>query len=180
LRRLIGRGAIVRMNGQNEGFSARGFWRILRILWAALIVSQSLFLLVLWVVRWGPNGQALPLPPDPVLFTVLSGVAGGAALMSWVLPLLLFQRRAGGTPAPQPGESLPPPVMKRLLPAVQPAFMLAWSLSEAVSLSGFVLGFLGFPAEKFAPFFVVGIGMTVLRFPTERWLHLALGSPRAL
>jgi hypothetical protein len=168
------------MNGKGTGFSPQGFWRILRILWGAMIVSQSLFLLVLWVLRWGPGGKALPDPPEPVMFTALTAAAIGPAVMSWVLPPLGLRRRAAGLAAPPAGESLPPQELRRLLPAVQTGFLLAWAMSEAVSLFGFTLGFLGFPPGKVAGFFVVGIGMTVLRFPTERWVHLALGEPRAL
>jgi hypothetical protein len=102
------------------------------------------------------------------------------AVLSWVVPLVIFRQRTASIPAPPPGQPLPPHVLGPLMPAVQTGFILAWALSESVSLFGFALAFMGFAPERVWPFFACGIGMTVIRFPTEGWVRAALGGPRAI
>lgn len=111
--------------------AARERW----ILWAALLVSQLVYLGILL------SGMAPGDGGGPAILPLLLGAIGvGEAALAH-----LFWRRASGSgraahePPPEPASAFTSSV-------------LAWTLDESVAISALVLGFLGFPAATWGLF----------------------------
>jgi hypothetical protein len=155
-----------------------------RILWLALLASQVIYVVLLVV----PGLLSLPEEPaDPSMLPLLIGIAGADAIGSFVLPA--FLRRKAAAAAAIPIADVPDPDAPTGFRGVAPTirtyvnrsaarrtaiqigfapFIIALALSEAITVMGFLLGFLGFPPLAWAPFFAVGMALTAARFPTER------------
>lgn len=149
----------------------------LRVLWAALMGSPAMFLIVGYVV----TSQRSEVPtPEPLLLPVLGAAALGSAVASVILPLALLRPALLGlklplTDAPTVGPSgsrrrprrfADASVARiRLLSAVQTPFILGMALAESVALMGFVLWFLGFAFLYVAPAFVISWALMVSKFP---------------
>lgn len=159
----------------------------MQVLWAALLSTVGVYLIVLLSVR----GQApASQPPAPEMVWALAAAALGSLVASVLLPRALHQRAAraaagqlatrsafseqmpgaeGLRDAPRTRQVFADPEAARNQ-AYQHAFtpmILACALRESVVLYGFVLGFLGHPPAVWAPFFAVGgLGLAAL-VPTE-------------
>lgn len=70
--------------------------------------------------------------------------------------------------------------LRNLLPAAQISLIVGMALCEAISLLGFILGFLGAPPLHVAPFFAAGLLLALIRFPSEAWLRAQLPDVRTL
>lgn len=152
-------------------------FQTLLILWLALMSSQLLFLVPLFVVPPPPE------PPDPMLPMAFGFVAIGVGVAALVVPKALFRKaviaqRIPMVEAPDP-EALPgfnktvkvpsdpEGAVRSLLQAFQVRTILGCALGEAVSLLGFVLRFLGFGWEVALPYFAVGIALTAVQMPSR-------------
>lgn len=149
----------------------------LRVLWAALMGSPAMFLIVGYLVT---KERQEVLTPDPILLPVLGAAALGSAVASVVLPqvllkpaLLALKLQLTDAPSVGPSRGRRRPrrfadadlARARLLMAVQTPFILGMALAESVALMGFVLWFQGFPFLHVAPTFVVSWGLMVSKFP---------------
>lgn len=136
-----------------------------RILWAALLFSQVMYVVLLV----GGYLQVPPEPPQPILLTAISAVAMLVAALSVVLPRVLHAQAARRLAHQEPG--LPDHgaavVMRRALGLGFAPFVLSIALSEAVAIFGLVLGVIGFHLAQCAPFFAAGMMLTLIRFPTQ-------------
>lgn len=149
--------------------------RVHRVLWAALTASHALLLVVLFVQR-GRLDTSRAVPSAMVLALGLAAV--GCAVVSGVLPARALAQDARLRPQevlrPEPTGGYQPPARfthpvksaRHCAGVGTTALVLKMALAEAVSLDGFVLGFLGAPPTTFLPFFAVGIVLAALRFPT--------------
>jgi hypothetical protein len=145
--------------------------RTYRVLWAALTLSQALFLVVLFVVRDSNGVPAHPPPSSTVLMMYI--VSASITVFSFVLPSRMYAQSARLRPLEIVRSDMGAGRFADPVKAAQQAsatgftaFMLRMALAEAVSLDGFALGFLGTPLVTFVPFFAVGIALALLRFPT--------------
>lgn len=146
-----------------------------RILWAALLASTFVYLLVLVVVAKAPH-----TPPDPILATVFAVLALGSVAIAFVLPSRLFAQGLatlrfetsetgtfGDRPAGTRVFTSPDRARSAAQPALQTTFVLRMAMLESVALYGFVLGFLGHPTFVYLPFFVLAWALMAMQFPTS-------------
>lgn len=151
--------------------------RVMRILWAALLASPAMFLLVGYVVTAERQEQ---LTPEPFLLPVLGLAALGSAAASVVIPMVLLKPallalRLPTTDAPSAGPSGgrrrprrfvdATAALSGLLTAAQAPFIVGLAMAESVALLGFVLWFLGFAFVYVAPFFAVSWALLLSKFP---------------
>jgi hypothetical protein len=136
-----------------------------RILWAALLMSQGIyvFLLVGGILR--PPTE----PPQPIMLTMISIVAMIVAGVSIVLPRVLHAQAARRLAHQEPGllDHGQRVVLQRALQLGFTPLVLSLALSEAVAIFGLVLGAVGFHLAQCVPFFAAGLLLTLIRFPTE-------------
>lgn len=173
----------------------------LRILWVALLASNAAYLGIVFFVRAGRAATAT-WSDARSLAPAFALVAVGLAVVSVLLPPRLY---AAGVAArtvatrddvkddpmgAQQGFRRPAatervfadPAAARAVAfgAYLPPFIFGMALAEAVSLLGFVLGFLGAAPWMFVPFFAAGIALQATRCPTatgvERAFAAALGA----
>lgn len=131
-----------------------------RILWFALLVSQLVYVFILTV------SGAVPLPaepPDPMLPLMFGAAAFGVAVASFVVPAVLTRNLAGTVAE---GDAHGDPRRKAMSMMFTP-FIISLALSEAVSIFGLIVGYLGHPIAAWAPFIASGMLLTAWRFPTE-------------
>jgi hypothetical protein len=151
-----------------------------RILWAALFGSSLLFLMMVTShIVHDEEGHGVP----PHLPELLGALAVGIAIVSIVLPAKNFDamlrtldvkfENEVGEPIGSFRESAPTTRLiaephKTVLAAFaryQTPFIIGMALSESICLFGFMLGFMGAPPYAYAPFFALGLGLMVWRFP---------------
>lgn len=160
----------------------------MRILWAALLSSVAVYAGI--VVATGKAEPATPAP-DPMMIVVMSGAALMTAVMSFVLPPIVFRKAAltnnaptdDGAPLPESREqraareqvtSAAAGVLRDPAAAEAAAFrhyqtrmILELALSESVALFGLILAFMGFGLYRAAPLFAAAAVLMLLRFPTR-------------
>nr|MBK7068097.1 hypothetical protein [Deltaproteobacteria bacterium] len=172
-----------------------------RILWFALLTSNVLYVGVLFYLRANRGGQSLPAI-DPMLAPAFAVVALGVSASSLLLPRRLYASFASSAPIeirdgvkedpmgalqgfrrPAPSERIfadTDAARRAALLRNMTPFIVGMALAEAVSLLGFVLGFLGAGEATFLPFFAVGVALQATRFPTmvaiERAFEAAHGA----
>lgn len=155
-----------------------------RILWAALLASQGIYVALLVVPGLLERGEGAP---DPQMIVALAVAALGTSVASFVMPV--FLRRSAMARLSIPMRDVPDPNAVQGFRGVAPTIreyvdpiaarqraaglafvplILSLALSEAVSIFGFLAGFTGHPPQVWAPFFAVGMTLTAIRFPTER------------
>ncbi len=153
--------------------------RVPWILWAAMLMSTGVYLLVLAVA------QRAEAPPDRLMAILLNVVALGIAVSSVAVPLLLW-RVARATLEPgvdevpdhdaEPGLFRDAVPTKRVIPEgrelvaealtkVFTPFVLSLALSEAVCIFGFLVAFLGHPPLLWVPLYALGVVLLLLRAP---------------
>lgn len=172
-----------------------------RILWAALLTSNVLYVGLLFYLRANRGGQSLPAI-DPMMAPAFAAVALGISAASVLLPRRLYASATAAAPIevrdgvkedpmgslqgfrrPAPSERVfadTDAARRAALVHNMTPLIVGMALAESVSLLGFVLGFLGAGEAIFLPFFAVGIGLQVPRFPTmlaiERAFEAAHGA----
>lgn len=136
-----------------------------RIVWAALMGSQFVYLAMLAFGLFPPP----EVPPQPVMLTVLSGVAFINAVMSVMLPRVLVGPALGA--ARHRDGHLVGQDRSVLLPRAISVGFTGWivgmAIAESIALFGLVLGVLGFSLLQAAPFFGLAALITLMKFPTE-------------
>jgi hypothetical protein len=165
--------------------------RIARILWAAILTSQGMFVFVLYFLQ---HSGSLPTSPEtPHMSVALGAVSVGIAAMSVILPKQIFGKALLAARHPIEERHDPDAVgmyrdsapkirvfsdakhaEQRAWSAYQPALIIGIALCEAITLNGFVLAFLGYGAAEVAPFFAVGMTLTAARFPRRATIVAAL------
>jgi hypothetical protein len=140
-------------------------WQTMQILWGALTVSHLLLAGTLWFVRFGPSAQPLADAPPPMFVPLFF-------LPRFQLQQAAKKHKIGRDPSEEQ--------ILRLMPTAQTGLILGLALCEAISLLGFILGFLGAPPMHFAPFFAAGLLLALPRFPGETWLRSQLPDTQTL
>jgi hypothetical protein len=152
----------------------------LRILWASILASTFLLLVVLAVLKAGHGSPSA----DPMLLPGLAVAAVTAAVASTLLPRVtltqgLKRLALAVTPRPagdrlfQDGPRRPnlfvdaADAQRRAFAVFQSASILGFALAETVALFGFAAVMLGFPIPWGAPFFVLSWCLLATKFPTE-------------
>ena len=128
-------------------------WRTARVVWAALVVSLALYLVVLASVV-GTPAPGEPAPPSGLrhLFMLLAlGNIGGVWVLRQRLPLVE-----------------PPPSAVSDPRTVLGIYVACWALSEAVALYGLVVGVVARSFGEAQPFFIVGTGLLLWQRPRAR------------
>ncbi len=156
-----------------------------RILWAALLSTNFVYLGVLAYVR----DHRAPLPAPASAMVMAMAVAGLAnAVMSFVMPQMIYRRAALATGVATREGLMGDPLgatqgfrtaaasgrvfgddraaRQAAFRVYQTPFIMGMAMAEAVSLFGFVLGFLGAEWAQVLPFFAVGIAAQAARLPT--------------
>ena len=160
----------------------------MRIVWMGLFISSLLllFLITSHVIHDEDAKMPAQLPQ------ILGALALGTAIMSIVLPARILHqnlRSMDVTFENEMGESVgsfreSAPVQKLVakphetviaaFTRFQPPFIVGMGLAEAVCLYGFMLGFFGAHPYAYAPFFAVGLGLMVWKFPRLTQLTSAI------
>lgn len=146
-----------------------------RILWAALFASTFLYLLILFVVPLGANGEPNPIMPAAFAFVALTTIVVSFVLPAHMLAQGMSTRRFETTEAEKFSDvpagtrffANPEAARRSVEPSLQTMFILRMALYESIAIYGFVLGFLGNPIPVFIGFFVVAWALMALQFPTQ-------------
>ncbi len=136
-----------------------------RIVWAALLGSQALYLYLLVSGVF----ETPPEPPAPIMLTVVSAVAMVNGMASIFLPRFLLGQALGrmsehDRALVQQGRDA---ILRRAFTMGFPAYIIGIALAEAVAIFGLVLGVMGFTLMTVLPFFAAGAVLTLTKFPTE-------------
>ena len=172
-------------------------YHTLRIFWVALLVSNAIYMGVVFFLRAGRAAAETQSDPRSMA-PAFALVALGLAVASVLLPPRLYAAGVSARPVatrddvksdpmgaqqgfrrPAPTERVfaaPAAARGVALAAYLPPFIVGMALAEAVSLLGFVLGFLGAAPWMFLPFFGVGIALQATRFPTVSGVERAFGA----
>lgn len=156
-------------------------WNVNRILWAAMLASTFVYLVVIFMVA-PPDGE----PPEQTTPLMFAFIALGTAIVSVVMPRVMFKKSISMLELPTRdvadpnasvmlrGEAPKLRVYEDLNLARQAVitrfftpFILGLALSQAVVIYGLVLRLHGFSPAASLPFVVVGCALTLLRFPRE-------------
>ncbi len=111
--------------------------RTTQILWATLLASQLVYLVILL-------SGVLEVPDEPGMPSTFPAVLAGVAILS-AAGAHFFWRRASGAGLSL-HDSRPEPEV-----AFQ-GYLVAWVLDESIAILGLVLGFLGFGPAIWVPF----------------------------
>jgi hypothetical protein len=163
--------------------------RVLKILWLAPLLSLVAYAAVLFQLRAPWHPPALPSAPGlspSALLGALALCAIAAAVASFVVPPVVLRmtlRKLGGSSRPE--DSLggvsgdaSSRLSERDVKVYTTPFLLGIALSESVAVSGFALGFVGYRATLFAPFFVAGAVLMLVRYPSAARVAAALAAVR--
>ena len=135
-------------------------YRAITIIWAALLFSQFLFLLILYFVKPEVYSFDFTKPfldeKNSVFILLLAFVGISTFLMSFVLKSKFLKQA----------------VDRQNTALVQTALIIAWSLCEATALFGFVSA-LAFDYKYFFLWFALGILGIILHFPRRENLIAA-------
>ncbi|MEO0322866.1 MAG: hypothetical protein AAF447_07905 [Myxococcota bacterium] len=156
-----------------------GRLRVNWILWAAMLASTALYLVMLGVVK-GPD-----TPPDRFLALVVNAVGLAVAAASVAVPTLLWntarrtlrpvieevpdhEAEAGLFRDAVPTKRVitqGAALLSEALTRAHAPLIVAIAMSDAVSILGFVLAFLGHPPLHWVPLYVLGVLLLLLRAP---------------
>lgn len=136
---------------QNQNSNVEGQYKLLAIIWLALLASQLMFLVIVFVVR--PEAfrfdlSKSPLGENPLMTLMLAVLAISNFALSFVFKRKYLNQAIG--------EAKPA--------LVQTAMILGVALCESISLFGMVLAFT-FSYQYFFLWFALGIAGTILHFP---------------
>lgn len=150
------------MNPNTEPLTRAATLRLLRIIWASLVVSVAIygFLLLMTGRSWPAADRPVEeLLQDPMVMVLAVGAIGALA-MAFVMPRLIFRR---GKPELRTPASPHAPVS----PAVRPRFIVQWALMESVAILGLIGAFVIQDMRVFVPFGAAAALALLLAFPTE-------------
>jgi hypothetical protein len=155
----------------------------LRIIWFALLTATFLYL----GVAVGVLAKVAQVPQIPIMPFVLSGMSLVLAVMSFVLPSMIYGQAAKTGDVQIKDELVPnaypdryrqampkrqifadpPAAMRMAFASFMTPFILSLALSEAIALFGLVLVQLGFGTTMGLPFFLAGALLIAVRFPSQ-------------
>jgi len=136
---------------QNEKSNVEGQYQTLAIIWFSLLVSQFMFLVVLFFAKreiYNFNFSKSPLGENPMIIVVFAVLGLSTFLISFVLRKKFLDQATG--------EQKPA--------LVQTALVVGCALCEATTLFGLVLAF-AFDYQFFFLWFALGILGIILHFP---------------
>lgn len=143
-------------------------FRVMQILWAALLTSHMILAVVLWFIRYRPGAAPPHAPPQPLMAPVLGVVALVVAVLSIVIPRTVMQGQIKKLKLTRHSSD---EQLAGLMPVAQTTMILGMALCESISIDGLMLGMLGFPIEYTIPFFAVGLLLAAPRYPSANWLR---------
>ncbi len=152
----------------------------MRVLWLGLLGSHVVLMVMIAAhLARGAEGNEMP----PHLPEMLGALALGLAVVSVVFPAKAFDqglRSMAVRTTNEVGEAVgsfresapvtkvvadPEQAVVDAFARFQTAMIVGLSLAEAISLFGFMIGFMGGPVYGYAPFFALGIALTLSKFP---------------
>ena len=136
---------------QNQKSNVEGQYQTLAIIWFSLLVSQFMFLVVLFFAKreiYNFNFSKSPLGENPMIIVVFAVLGLSTFLISFVLRKKFLDQATG--------EQKPA--------LVQTALVVGCALCEATTLFGLVLAF-AFDYQFFFLWFALGILGIILHFP---------------
>ncbi len=145
---------------QSENFSIEQIYKTELIIWFALLMSQIMFLLVIFLVKpevYQFDFTKSPLGENAIIISAFALIAVLNLIISFVMKKNLLKNAVEHQ---NPG-------------LVQNAMIIACALCESISLLGFVLA-IAFAYQYFFIFFIVGIAGTIFHFPKRENLHQAV------
>jgi hypothetical protein len=160
----------------------------MRILWMGMFFSSLMFLFL--ISSHVIHDEDARMPPH--LPEMLGAIALGVAIISIVLPARGFDaalramdvkfENEVGEPVGSFRESAPTTKIiakphETVIAAFaryQTPFIIGIALAESINLFGFMLGFMGAHPYAYAPFFALGLGLMVWKFPRLVTLTSAL------
>ena len=148
---------------QNEKINPEQAHTTLMIVWFALVMSQLLFLVILYFIKPGLFRFDLT---QPLLGenAVVVGALAAIAIVNLVTSFTLRKRYIGQA------------IATGSIAMVQSALIVGCALCESISLFGLLLGF-AFDYPYFFAFSIVGIVGTLLHFPRRGDIHAASFKP---
>ena len=129
--------------------------RTLRILWIALFLSVGLYFL--FTIFKGRSGD---VAPDSTLSLILMAVAVSTTLMSFLLKNRMLSRA----------------MQERQVQLVQPAYVLAWAMTEVAALLGMLDFFVTGDRYYYLLFVIAAVGF-LLHFPRREHVEAAALRP---
>ena len=136
---------------QNEKSNVEGQYQTLAIIWFSLLVSQFMFLVVLFFAKreiYNFDFSKSPLGENPMIIVVFAVLGLSTFLISFVLRKKFLDQAIG--------EQKPA--------LVQTALVVGCALCEATTLFGLVMAFV-FDYQFFFLWFALGILGIILHFP---------------
>jgi len=136
---------------QNQNLSVEQQYRVMTVIWFALLVSQLMLLVVLFFAKpevFNFDLSKSPLGDNPAMVIALAVLGVSTFLMSFALSRRFINQAAG----------------EQKTALVQSAVMIGCALCEATSLFGLVLAF-ALSYQYFFLWFALGILGTILHFP---------------
>jgi hypothetical protein len=136
---------------QNEKINAESAYKTLMLLWFALLMSQVMFLVILFVAK-----------PEIYRFDFTQPILGENSLMVIVFAVLALANF--GLSFVMKNRAYRQAVEEQKVHYVQTGLILACALCEAISLLGLLLAF-AFSYQYFFAWFALGIVGILLHFP---------------
>ena len=144
---------------QNQKPNVEGQYRIMAIIWLALLVSQFLLLVVLFFAKreiFNFDFSRPLLGDNPAMVIALAVLGGSTFLLSFVLRKKFVNQA----------------INEQKTELVQTAMVIGCALCEATTLFGLVLAF-ALSYQYFFLWFALGILGTILHFPSRENLIAA-------
>lgn len=144
---------------QNENQNANAQYQTLVIIWGALLMSQFMFLVIVFVTKPQLFGFdfSKPLLGGNLIFAIVLAVLGiSTFLLSFVLKKRFFNQA----------------INQQKIELVQSGFIVGCALCEATTLFGLLLAFIA-ETQLFFAWFALGILGIILHFPKRDDLFAA-------
>lgn len=136
---------------ENEKINAEGAYKTLVILWFALLMSQVMFLVIIFVAK-----------PEVFRFDFSKPILGENAAVIIALSVLALANFALSFVMKK--RSYEQAIAEQKIALVQTGLIIACALCEAISLLGLMLAF-AFSYQYFFAWFALGILGIILHFP---------------
>lgn len=144
--------------------NTKAFHTIQLILWFALLMSQLIYLGVLFILTGQGAPEGSTMAPEEL---ETMQMALGAVALSMVPAIFVMRHVMFG----KPGQQGKLKERGRAKAALQVANLVSWSMAEAIAVFGFVLAFLSYDVTQFYPFLGLAMTLMFVLFPrTERQL----------
>ncbi len=139
--------------------NAEQSYKTLLIIWVALLISQLMFVVLIWFTK-----------PELFKFDFSQPILGDNAMIVGVFAMLSVSDIVIGLVLRK--KTLERSVAEQSIPLVQTAMIIGCALSEAISLFGVMLAF-AFNYQYFFLFSILGVIGILLHFPRREELHAA-------